>query len=176
MPIMARWRIPPENSNGYCLARSAGRVTSTRWRMSTASAAAAFLEIDLSRRRTASAIWSPMRIDGFRLVIGFWKIIATSWAVWIASGATSLPHTSTVPALRRVPTGRSEEIVEAVRLLPDPDSPASPTISPAPTVKLTSRTKGTLWPSLMSGSSTSMCRRSTLIPGGVWVLTIGPPW
>ena len=40
MPIMARWRIPPENSCGYCVARCSGSVSRTAPRRSTAFASA----------------------------------------------------------------------------------------------------------------------------------------
>ena len=77
MAIMARWRMPPENSCGYMSTRVAACGMPTRSSISMARARAAFL--DMSRWiRTISAIWRPTVCTGLRAVSGSWKIMAIS--------------------------------------------------------------------------------------------------
>ena len=56
--IIARWRIPPENSWGYCFARRSGCAIRTRSSISTARPNASFFETS-SCVVITSAIWSP---------------------------------------------------------------------------------------------------------------------
>src|SRR5439155_1414024 len=75
--IITRWRMPPDSSCGYCLTRRSGLLMPTSRSDSMALFQASFLDI-LVCCTTASVIWSPTVKTGFRLVIGSWKIIATS--------------------------------------------------------------------------------------------------
>ena len=75
MAIIARWRMPPENSWGYCRALVGGCGIPTISRSSTARALAASLPTSLWAR-IISAIWSPTRCTGFSAVSGSWKIMA----------------------------------------------------------------------------------------------------
>ena len=92
---------------------------------------------------TASAICLPTFMTGFRLVIGSWKIIAMS-----------LPRTCRISASLSVRRSRSPSISEpsttlpggsgmrrisdmAATVLPEPDSPTMPMVSPRSSVKLT---------------------------------------
>ena len=59
MAIMARWRIPPENSCGKAFARRSGAGMPTTPSSSTALACAARLPRAESCSSSASAIWSP---------------------------------------------------------------------------------------------------------------------
>ena len=75
--IIARWRMPPENSWGKWRALSAARGMPTRSSSSTACPCASVSEMS-SWARICSTIWSPTRSTGFMEVIGSWKIIAIS--------------------------------------------------------------------------------------------------
>ena len=77
MAMTTRWRIPPENSCGYCLKRRSGSVMPTSRRYSTAFSRAA-RPFRCWCSCTASAIWSPMVLRGFRLVMGSCMIMAIS--------------------------------------------------------------------------------------------------
>ena len=67
--IIARWRMPPDNWCGYSSARRAGSGMRTSRNISTAWFQACCLVISRCRR-TASMIWSPIRITGLSEVIG----------------------------------------------------------------------------------------------------------
>ena len=69
MAIIARWRMPPENSCGYMLARLAASGMPTRSSISTARFSASFL-LRPSWIRAISPIWRPMVCTGFRAVSG----------------------------------------------------------------------------------------------------------
>jgi hypothetical protein len=56
--------------------------------------------------------------------------------------STSSPSSSTLPEVR-VPGGSSRRTAAAMVDLPQPDSPASPRVSPASRVRSTPRTAGT---------------------------------
>ena len=135
MAIIARWRMPPESSCGYCFTRRSGAETPTALSDSMARSQASFFVASLWSR-TASLIWSPIVKTGFRLVIGSWKIIAISpprtWRIWsIGSFSRSRPSNNTSPPTI-LPGGMSirRMIVWAVTLLPHPDSPTRPTVPP----------------------------------------------
>jgi hypothetical protein len=85
----------------------------------------------------ASAICSPTVYTGFSEVIGSWKIIAISLArilLHLLAGQRHQvrPCHSTCPATI-LPGGMSISFITvlAVTLLPQPDSPTTPTVSPA---------------------------------------------
>ena len=69
MAIMARWRMPPDISCGYWLARRAGSGMPTSSSMAMARAWAAGFD-SFSCSITTSAICAPMVWTGLRLVMG----------------------------------------------------------------------------------------------------------
>ena len=77
MAIIARWRMPPENSNGYWSTRLSASGMPTRASRSAAICHASLLPLSWWSM-IASAICLPTFMTGFRLVIGSWKIIAMS--------------------------------------------------------------------------------------------------
>ena len=144
--IIARWRIPPENSCGYCFARASGCGMSTRASAATASAQASSFDTRPCARR-ASAICRPTEWTGFIELIGSWKIIATSAPRRSRSVAADAP-TSSRPSNRidpvtRAEGGSSRGTAMSDTDLPEPDSPTTPSTSPGSTVKPTSRTAWT---------------------------------
>jgi hypothetical protein len=70
MAIIARCRMPPDSSCGYCSARRSGKGMATRFSISTARAAALFAETAVSWIRIASAICAPIVSTGLSAVIG----------------------------------------------------------------------------------------------------------
>src|SRR5438552_8076166 len=120
-----------------------------------------------------------MESTGLRLVIGSWKTmpIRLPRRLRIASGASvrmSPPSKMMRPAKAREGGLSSRRMMDmAVTLLPQPDSPTSPTVSPAPTAKLASSTtrrspcsvsKATLRPSTASSAGAGVQPLSD-IPG-----------
>ena len=105
--------------------------------------------------RIASVMKSPMRRTGFTCARGSWKIIATlvrnARRSAPASSLMSRPRYRISPRPAR-PGGSSRSIARAVIDLPEPDSPTSPTASPARTVSDTSRSTACWTPS--TGSRT----------------------
>ena len=74
--IMIRWRIPPENSCGYCLKRVGGIPIFA----SVSSAALRISSFDISLRwvRRVSRKWLSIVCSGSSRVIGSWKISPSS--------------------------------------------------------------------------------------------------
>ena len=104
-------------------------------------------------RWSASPIWSPTRNTGFSEVIGSWKIMAMSLprTSSISSSGSSRrlrPLKSIRPATARPGRESSRITVSAVMLLPHPDSPTSPRVSPWRTLRSTPSTARTT-PSLV---------------------------
>src|SRR4051794_40788327 len=89
--------------------------------------------------RTASVIWWPMVSTGVRLVIGSWKIMAMRLPriARIAPSSRvsrSVPSKCTEPRTVRPSRGGKRRMIEsAVTLLPQPDSPTMPSVSPGET-------------------------------------------
>ena len=86
----------------------------------------------------ASAIWLPTRITGLSALIGSWKIIdifgprirfRSDWR----SGTRSWPSSRTSPEVTRASGGSTPRMARRVMLLPEPDSPTSPSASPRST-------------------------------------------
>jgi len=77
MAIMARWRMPPENSWGYISARLRGSGMPTRSSISTARSSARRLGISWWMV-AISAICLPTLWTGFSALSGSWKIMAIS--------------------------------------------------------------------------------------------------
>ena len=121
-------------------------------RTSSRSSAARFLEAAFDRRWWVvkmSTIWSPTVITGLSAFIADWNTIATWLHRKERSSAGSMARTSR-PRTRIEPLvitagSRSRRMIEwATVLFPQPDSPASPKISPAPMWKLTLSTARTV--------------------------------
>ena len=149
MPIITRWRMPPESSCGYCLARRSGLGMPTRRSISIARSRDS-LALTFMWSSTCSAIWSPTVNTGFRLVSGSWKIMAMSLPRILRispSGSDRISRPSNQTSLPRPISagGMSSRrmIVRAVTLLPEPDSPTIPRVEPRAREKLMSSTAGT---------------------------------
>ena len=169
--IMTRCRMPPENWCGYSPTRSLALGRPTRSRTSTARSSASFL---LTSRcsSTASAICWPTVCVGFSEDSGSWKIIPISSPriLRISSGlspVSSRPASLIEPAAMWPPLGSSCMIVSAVIVLPQPDSPTTPSVSPSSTCSVTPSTACTT-PSL----SWISVRRSVISSSA----TTGPPY
>src|SRR5882724_10394673 len=96
-----------------------------------------------------------MVITGLRLVIGSWKIMATSLprtSRIACSGSVrrSRPASLMLPWIRPLSCGMSRMMERAVTLLPEPDSPTIATVSFAATSNDTFRTTGIHCPSRMN--------------------------
>ncbi len=76
--IIARWRMPPENSCGYCAMRRSANGTPTTSSSSIARFSASSSFMPALWTSSASEIWFPTVSTGFSDVIGSWKIIAMS--------------------------------------------------------------------------------------------------
>jgi hypothetical protein len=120
MAIMTRWRRPPDSSCGNCSNRRAGSGTLTSARSSRASA----------REAHISMSWAPIRLVGFREVIGSWKTAPACerLASLLRSGDAA---TMSVPArlahpLTAASAGSKPSAASPRTLLPDPDSPTRP--------------------------------------------------
>ena len=93
--------------------------------------------------RIVSTSCVPMVNTGLRLVIGSWKTMAissprTSRISRSESGSRSRPSNITVPeTMRPGGDGTSRITASDVTVLPEPDSPTMPSISPGRTLKLT---------------------------------------
>ena len=142
MAIMARWRMPPENSNGYSFARRLASGMPTLASSSTAICAASRLPLPWCST-IASAIWSPTLNTGLRLVMGSWKIIAmslprTSRISSSLSASRSRPLSTTDPStILPGGSGTRRMTDRAATVLPEPDSPTMPIVSLRSRRKLT---------------------------------------
>ena len=92
---------------------------------------------------------APTVRTGLRLVIGSWKIIAISLPrtrrhARSESPISSRPSSLMLPDGMRAARGRIPIAASAVTLLPQPDSPTSPSVSPARTSKLIPLTAWTI--------------------------------
>ena len=95
----------------------------------------------------ASPICQPIRLTGFSVCSAPWKTIASSVQRTArnrsgASVSTSSPLSSTSP-VTSVPCGSRRRSAPATVDLPQPDSPAMPSVSPRSRSKSTPRTAGT---------------------------------
>ena len=144
MAMVTRWRMPPENSCGYCRMRRTGSAIPTRISSSMARSRACTAPMPKCCRST-SVICRPMLSTGFSAVSGSWKTIATSRPRTRSSSARDRLSSSCSPSCARVacavaPGGSSCSSASMVRLLPEPDSPTMPRVSPRCRLKLTSAT------------------------------------
>src|SRR3954447_16066742 len=125
--------------------------------------------IPRSCSRSASAICCPTVITGFRLVIGSWKIIP----IWLPrsfrsslAGIFSRSRPSkriSPPTIRPGGLWISPRIDIAVTLLPDPDSPTTPNVSPGWRSQLTSFTARTTPPGVTNSVVSPWMERTGLL-------------
>ena len=135
--IITRWRMPPENWCGYSVIRSLACGRPTRLSTSTARSMACSL---LAPRcsMTASAICLPTVIVGFSDDSGSWKIMPISLPRILRMSSAeneliSCPDRVMLPPAMCPPLGSSCMIDSAVIVLPQPDSPTMPSVSPVST-------------------------------------------
>lgn len=175
--IITRWRMPPESWCGYSCRRWAAAGISTSSNMRRAWARAAAWPRPLCRR-SDSATCSPTVKTGFRLVIGSWKIMATSLPRMARMRGSGSVNRSSVSPARLTNRAWPLTCVEAVRGsrrisvrlvtdLPEPDSPTRAVVLPARMLKLTSATER-IRPSSVSKKVERWrtSRRFTLISAG----------
>src|ERR671936_2957805 len=104
---------------------------------SSAARAVAALRLIPKCVSSGSRSWRPIVSTGFRLVIGSWKIIAICRprtrrsARWLRL-RRSRPSKRAVPERTRPARGSRPRRARAVTLLPQPDSPTIPRVSPGP--------------------------------------------
>ena len=143
MAIITRWRMPPDSSCGIGVEHRAPGAGSRPAGTARASRAAprrpAFRAASPELRRPAV----PTRMTGFSAVIGSWKIIARSRPRRRRHAADppatrSSPSSRMRPAVRRTARGNSPMMLSASMLLPQPDSPTTPSASPGSMLSRTS--------------------------------------
>ena len=142
--IIARCRMPPENSCGYCRARSPGLGMPTSASRSTARAARRGLRRPRVRRDHLGDLVADAehRVERRQRVLEDHREVARracAAAAPRAGRAASGPRSRTVPE-RVVAPGTSPMTVIAETDLPDPDSPTIASVSPASTCQLTPST------------------------------------
>ncbi len=103
MAIITRWRMPPENSCGYCDALVLGCGMPTMSSNSTARSSAAALDMSLCER-IISATWLPILWVGLSADSGSWKIIEMrlprcARICLLCSPTSSWPCTLTEPSI-----------------------------------------------------------------------------
>ena len=162
--IIARWRMPPENSCGYARTRSRARGMPTRSISSTARSRAAGLLI-FSWARICSTIWSPIRCTGLSEEIGSWKIIAISLPRIRCSSCSEAVVSSVSLSLADPPKRELGDRVRPIRVitvtdLPEPDSPTIAKTSPRSSVNDTSSTARTRPSSVWNETSSSVTSSS----------------
>ena len=113
--------------------------------------------------RSTSAIWLPTVKAGLRLVVGSWKTIATSlprtFSSWRGgSRRRSRPLSTMEPDAVRTVAPVRPRMASPVSVLPLPDSPTSPSVSPLAMPSERSVMTGTSAP---SRPETMTCRPST---------------
>ena len=116
-------------------------------RSEIAVALASALSMDVCSR-SDSVIWRSMRTTGFSDVIGSWNTIAIFAPHRVRSVLSSAPTISvpskTIEPLCVVVRRGSSPIIERERtVLPDPDSPTMPSVSPRPSSRDTPSTART---------------------------------
>ncbi len=159
--IITRWRIPPESWWGRCSARCSASAMPLPARSGTTRATASCRP---NRRWAlmASSIWVRTRSRGFSALVASWKDMATSSprSRRRSSGSraiTSCPSTRIRPATMRPGSGTRRSTESPSIVLPQPDSPTRPTISPAATCRLAPSTARTR----PSGVGNCVCKPST---------------
>ena len=183
MAIITRWRMPPDSSCGYWSRRrsASGMRTSVSSRLAVALASSRPMPRWL---RSGSSICRPIFISGFSDVIGSWKIIAISLphTPRMSFGARprmSCPSKRTAPP-RWVPRrGTRPMMVRDSTVLPEPDSPTTPSALPRSSENVTPSTARTTPRGVVKWVwrfSTSMSVPPPWRPAVCsWALTAQPP-
>ena len=117
-------------------------------RPATASSFASFLDIPRFWVRP-SVSWRPILTTGFKDVIGSWNTIAISRphrrrSLLGDSPTSSRPSYTTLPSRRTLRAMMIPMIERDSTVLPEPDSPTTPSVLPRSRVKLTPSTARTL--------------------------------
>ncbi len=154
--------------------RFSGELMPTISSISAACRLASFL-VRLRCNRVISIICCWTVINGFSAVMGSWKIIAIlrpridcSLRSFIVN-KSSPPKTARPPSMRPGGLGTKPITAKLVTLLPLPDSPTRPTVSPGATSNETPRTARTLPSSVLKLT----CRSSTLRIGVGMRISLG---
>ena len=135
MAIITRWRMPPESWCGYSCALRSGSGMCTSRSISMARSIASRFERPWWRAM-ASPICLPTVNSGLREVIGSWKIMeislprTSSISVSVASSRFRPSSRMAPPTMRPGGLATRRRIESAVTLLPQPDSPTTPRVSP----------------------------------------------
>ena len=142
-----RCRMPPDISCGCCRTRVSGDAMRTAFSRPTARLHAVARGTP-SCTRIGSAIWSPTVNSGFSDAIGSCRIMAMRLPRTCRISASdfrtrSSPSNIIWPATMRAAGGSTRRMVSASVLLPEPDSPTMPNVSPALIVSVTSSTART---------------------------------
>ena len=156
--MATRWRWPPDSSAGRRLVTDSARPTRSSQVTARRRCSA---RPPMPNERSGSATMSPTLIAGFSDVYGFWN------TYWISCRSlrrlspravvTSCPSTRTRPLVGWA----SRSSIRATVVLPDPDSPTSPRVSPRATLRLTSSTaRNAVLPPAASGTWKSLTRCS----------------
>ncbi len=137
--IMTRWAMPPDSSCGNDLSRRSGSGMPTIRSSSRARPWAASVAILRCSSRTSLICQSTSR-TGLSDEVGCWKIIEIrSPRIWrmasLDSPIRSVPSNRIWPESILPGEATRRMIDRLVTLLPQPDSPTRPMISPRPTVK-----------------------------------------
>ncbi len=166
-----RWRWPPESSCGQRSRCSGARPTS-----STSSRMRASRSAPAARPCTSngtSSVWR-MRLRGFSEANGSWNTICTSRVSRRRSASSSVARSRPSTSSRPDVGGYSPTIARPSVVLPQPDSPTTPSTSPARTSRLTPSTARSRAISRLNGpprTGNSTDRASAWSSGGV----IGKP-
>ena len=139
-----RWRIPPESWWGYSRTRWPGAAMRTASRRPRALVQA-LRRLSCSCTRMGSATWSPMVNSGFSEAMGSWRIMAIRLPRMCRIstsdlGTRSSPSKRMAPPTMRAAVGSRRSSERARVVLPEPDSPTIPSVSPASREKETSCT------------------------------------
>ncbi len=139
MAIITRWAMPPDISCGKLRRRRSGSGMPTILSSCRARSRAARPLSPRWMRRTSS-IWRPMSQTGFSDEVGCWKImlIRSPRILRISSDdrvSRSRPSNQTSPASILPGLATRRRMLRLVTLLPQPDSPTRPMISPRSTEK-----------------------------------------
>ena len=131
MAISARWRMPPENSCGYCFMRRSASGSPASSRARTTSASPCGLSLALSVSRTCA----PMVHTGLRFDMGSCGTMPIceprSASSRLADGCVmSSPSKRICPEDTRPFEASSPMAASAEVDLPEPDSPTIATVSP----------------------------------------------
>ena len=157
--MSARCRIPPENSCGYCLARSAAFGSPAAARVSTTLRSTS-LRVASPCARSVSAICVPIFATGLRFDIGSCgtrPIERPRMPRITLSGAPtrSSPSKRMLPCVTWPLPGSSPITAMAVVDLPEPDSPTIASVSPAARSRSTPSTACTMPSTVRNSTATS---------------------